>query len=68
MHIKRSSSQVRNMMVPSVVISLQIEDQPLYTNELPNTSIIPVECTYSSLETMLEGLNKIKEQLNTMGK
>lgn len=68
MHIKRSSSQVRNMMVPSVVISLHIEDQPLFTDDLPNTSIVPVECNYNSLETMLEGLNKIKEQLNTMGK
>lgn len=68
MHVKRSSSQVRNMLVPTVVLSLQIENQADSVNVLPDTSIVPVECNYAALGTILEGLNKIKEQLNTMGK
>ena len=56
------------MLVPTVVLSLQIEEQPTHVNELPTTTMIPVECNYGALETILEGLNKIKEQLNTMGK
>ena len=56
------------MMIPTVVLTLQIEDQPTSVNSMPSTSIIPVECNYNAIETILEGLNKIKEQLNTMGK
>ena len=68
MHIKRSSSQVRNMMVPTVVLSLQIEDQPRHVNTLPSTTVLPIELNHGAVDTILEGLNKIKEQLNSMGK
>ena len=55
-------------MIPTVVLSLQIEDQPTTVNCIPTTTMIPVECNYNAIETILEGLNKIKEQLNSMGK
>lgn len=68
LHIKRASSSVRNMMVPTVVLSLQVEDQPRHVGVMPSTTNIPLELNAGALDTVYEGLNKIKEQLNSMGK
>jgi hypothetical protein len=68
LHIKRSSSQVRNMVVPTVVLSLQIEDQSRRVGVMPGTTTVPLELNAGALDTIHEGLNKIKEQLNSMGK
>jgi len=56
------------MMVPTVVLSLLIEDQPRHVGHMPSTSVVPVELNQNALETIHEGLSKIKEQLNSMGK
>jgi len=68
LHIKRASSQVRNMMVPAVVLSLQVEDQPRRVGAMPGTTTIPLELSAGALDTLHEGMNKIKEQLQSMGK
>ena len=55
------------MHVPAVLVELQVEDQPSCTDEIPNVTKINFELSREALETMLDGLSKISDQLSAMG-
>ncbi len=60
------------MEVPSLLIRLNIEDEdcgPIIENVTcaPVARTVDVELSYEALETMLEGLGRIKDQLSAMG-
>lgn len=53
--------------IPSIQLSLTIEEEPKSTSLLPLISNdVSFEVTREALETMIEGLSKIREQLNSM--
>ncbi len=68
MRIKKSSSQVRNMAVPSAIFQLQVEDLPSHINQFPNVAVHHFECSKNTVEVLLDGLIKIKDQLGAVGK
>ncbi len=60
------------MEVPSLLMRLNIEDEdcgPTVGNatSVPVAQTVDVELSYEALETMLEGLGRIKDQLSAMG-
>jgi hypothetical protein len=47
-------------------MSLQVEDAPSSTNALPDTRQVQFELSREALETMIDGLGKIRDQLAAM--
>jgi hypothetical protein len=60
--------QVSRIQVPVAVVELEVEKERTSTSQpLASTEKIQFEVNKGSLETMLEGFRKIKDQLSTMG-
>lgn len=67
MHMKKSSTQVSKMDVPSILVEMEIE-KDCSRADMPNgTEKIAFELSSEALQTMLDGLGKIRDQLSTMG-
>jgi hypothetical protein len=47
-------------------MSLQVENLPETTNQLPTTQTVNFELSREALETMIDGLGKIRDQLKNM--
>ena len=54
------------MNVPSVLLELAVERQPTRTDEMPGTEKVAMELSRETLETLLDGLGKIRDQLSAM--
>lgn len=54
------------MQIPSVIMSLNIESAPVYTGGMSELETVDVEMSREALETMIDGLGKIRDQLNNM--
>ena len=54
------------MNIPSVTIELQVERQPMMVSQVPTIEKISMELSKGSLDTLLDGLGKIRDQLSTM--
>ena len=66
-HIEKSSSQVAQMQVPIALIEVEIETERTHVSDpIGITRKLNFEVNKESLETMLEGLGKIRDQLSTM--
>lgn len=59
--------QVASMQRPSVIVALNVEDQPTNENEMPSTRTVEFELSREALETVIDGLGKIRDQLSKMG-
>jgi COMM domain containing 9 len=59
--------QVVRMSIPSVLVELQVEQTPTRLDAPPQVEKIPFELSPSALETMLDGLGRIRDQLGAMG-
>eukprot|EP00598_Pedospumella_elongata_P009744 CAMPEP_0184998538 /NCGR_PEP_ID=MMETSP1098-20130426/62647_1 /TAXON_ID=89044 /ORGANISM="Spumella elongata, Strain CCAP 955/1" /LENGTH=195 /DNA_ID=CAMNT_0027525371 /DNA_START=36 /DNA_END=623 /DNA_ORIENTATION=- len=66
-HIQKASSEVASMQRPSIIVALNVEDQPTNINEMPNTRTVEFELSREALETVIDGLGKIRDQLSKMG-
>jgi len=58
-----ASSSVASMNVPSVLVRLKVQGQPENTATIPEVSNLDMELSKESLDTMLEGFAKIRDQL-----
>ena len=67
LHQQRASSQVASMSVPSVVVRMRVEAQPEAVGTQGPVQNVDFELSREALETMLDGLNKIRDQLGAMG-
>jgi hypothetical protein len=65
-NMKRASSEVGNMSVPSVLLQLEIEDQPDSLDQPHKTTKLDLELSKEKLEALLDGLNSIKDRLSHM--
>ena len=61
--IKSASDLIGQMSIPSVLVAMKVND-PL--NEKKPTQIVDFELSKESLTAMLEGLGKIRDQLNSV--
>lgn len=61
------SAQVSSMQRPNVLVALNVEDQPSSTLSMPATRTVEFEVSREALETVIDGLGKIRDQLSKMG-
>jgi len=64
--IKSASDQLARMSVPTVIVQLQVEEAPTTVGKELGTRNINFELTKDALEVMLEGLEQIKKQLDSI--
>ncbi len=60
-------AQISSMHAPSVIMALTVEDSPSRSDELPDCQTIDFELSREALETVIDGLGKIRDQLSLMG-
>jgi len=64
--VKRASDQITSMSIPTVLVQLQIEKQQQKITEPQGSDFINFELNKQTLQTMIDGLQQIKEQLVTL--
>ena len=55
--------QINVLNIPSVIVSLSIEDQETHMDSMPSTRPYQFELSKESLDTMIEGFGRIRDQL-----
>ncbi|RUS91300.1 hypothetical protein EGW08_000914 [Elysia chlorotica] len=60
---KTSSDSVARMSVPTCILNLQIEPRAVQVDATPQAETVNVELSKETLDTMLDGLGKIRDQL-----
>lgn len=66
LNFQRSSNEIADIQVPSILMSLTVENTTENTNVLPSTQTVQFELSREALETMIDGLGKIRDQLKNM--
>jgi COMM domain containing 9 len=67
LNIQKSSSEVTNLNIPSLLVELSIEPTPHSTEAPPSVEKVSFELSREALETVLDGLGRIRDQLGAMG-
>lgn len=62
-HRQAASSTVQQMNVPVILVRLKVEGKPQRLGVIPPVREVDFELSSEALETMLDGMNKIKDQL-----
>jgi len=63
--VKRASEMISNMSVPTVLVQLTVEQNPNRVGLESKLKTVNLELNKQTLETMLDGLKKIKDQLGS---
>ncbi|KAK1159901.1 COMM domain-containing protein 9-like [Acipenser oxyrinchus oxyrinchus] len=64
--IKTASDSVARMAVPTCLVQMKVQDDPCLCGPRPGVSTVTVELSKETLETMLDGLGRIRDQLSTV--
>jgi len=62
----KNASERGRMSVPTVLVQLRVEKSPTRVDEEKQYDNVTFELDRATLETMLEGLGRIRDQLNTI--
>lgn len=62
-HRQAASSAVKQMNVPVILVRLKVEGKAEQVGVIPPVREVDFELSSEALETMLDGMNRIKEQL-----
>ncbi|XP_060015374.1 COMM domain-containing protein 9 isoform X2 [Lagenorhynchus albirostris] len=64
--IKTSSDSISRMAVPTCLLQMKIREDPSLCGEQPSVSAVTVELSKETLDTMLDGLGRIRDQLSAV--
>ncbi|XP_067655740.1 COMM domain-containing protein 9-like [Haliotis asinina] len=64
--VKTSSDTVARMSVPTCILNMQVQDTATDVGIVPDVSSVNVELSKETLDTMLDGLSKIRDQLSSV--
>jgi len=64
--IKTSADTVTRMSVPTALVQMKIQDLPTSVNEMATLQSVTFEVTKDTIETMLDGMGKILEQMDSI--
>ncbi|KAK2141926.1 hypothetical protein LSH36_1015g00000 [Paralvinella palmiformis] len=64
--LKVSSDSLIRMAVPTCLLQLQVQANPSDVNQDPQTNVVNIEMSKDTLDTMLDGLGKIRDQLSSV--
>ncbi len=63
---KAASDELGAMASSSLLLALKIQDQPTQADTMPGVRDVHLELSAQELATMLDGLSKIKDQLESI--
>lgn len=63
---KTASNSLSKMTQPSALLNLKIREQPRRLKEMPSIKAVDFEMDTETLEVVLSGLHKIRDQLGSM--
>ncbi|CAH3162058.1 unnamed protein product [Porites lobata] len=66
--VKTSSNAIGRMSMPTCIMQLQVQENAKEQNAMPAVRRLNVELTKEKLDTMLDGLGKIRDQLSSVAK
>uniref|UniRef100_A0A8C5JZG7 COMM domain-containing protein n=1 Tax=Jaculus jaculus TaxID=51337 RepID=A0A8C5JZG7_JACJA len=64
--IKTSSDSISSMAVPTCLLQMKIQEDPSLCGDKPSISAVTVELSKETLDTMLDGLGCIRDQLSAV--
>uniref|UniRef100_A0A8C5K478 COMM domain-containing protein n=1 Tax=Jaculus jaculus TaxID=51337 RepID=A0A8C5K478_JACJA len=64
--IKTSSDSISRMAVPTCLLQMKIQEDPSLCGDKPSVSAVTVELSKETLDTMLDGLGRIRDQLSAV--
>ncbi|KAF0874934.1 COMD9 protein, partial [Crocuta crocuta] len=64
--IKTSSDSISRMAVPTCLLQMKIREDPSLCGDKPAVSAVTVELSKETLDTMLDGLGRIRDQLSAV--
>ena len=64
--VKTSSNLLTHMTVPTIIIGMKIQEKPTHIDYIPNTKDIQFELGKDGLQTTIDGLLKIRDQLSSI--
>ena len=64
--VKTSSDAITRMSMPTCLLQLKIQEDSCEENTLPELKCLNVELCKKTLDTMLDGLGKIRDQLSSV--
>jgi COMM domain containing 9 len=67
LNVQKSSSEVTHLNIPSLLLELSLEPTPQTTDGPSSVEKISFELSREALETVLDGLGRIRDQLGAMG-
>ena len=64
--IKAATEQVGRMAVPAVLVDLKTQQQPTVKGVVPGVETVSFELSKEALDTMVDGLGRIRDQLGSI--
>uniref|UniRef100_A0A4X1SJ16 COMM domain-containing protein n=1 Tax=Sus scrofa TaxID=9823 RepID=A0A4X1SJ16_PIG len=64
--IKTSSDSISRLAVPTCLLQMKIQEDPSLCGDKPSVSAVTVELSKETLDTMLDGLGRIRDQLSAV--
>uniref|UniRef100_A0A8C6R8Z4 COMM domain containing 9 n=1 Tax=Nannospalax galili TaxID=1026970 RepID=A0A8C6R8Z4_NANGA len=64
--IKTSSDSISRMAVPTCLLQMKIQEDPSLCGDKPSVSAVTMELSKETLDTMLDGLGRIRDQLSAV--
>ncbi|XP_008047084.1 COMM domain-containing protein 9-like isoform X3 [Carlito syrichta] len=64
--IKTASDSISRMAVPTCLLLMKIQEDPSPCGDKPSTSAVTMELSKETLDTMLDGLGRIRDQLSAV--
>ncbi|XP_069751919.1 COMM domain-containing protein 9 isoform X2 [Narcine bancroftii] len=64
--IKTSSDNINRMAVPTCLLQMKIQDDATVCRDKPTISTVSLELSKEKLDTMLDGLGRIRDQLSAV--
>ncbi|XP_061173319.1 COMM domain-containing protein 9-like [Saccostrea echinata] len=65
---KMASDSVSRMSVPTCIIQMKVQENQTEVGRVPEINNVNVELSKETLDTMLDGLSKIRDQLSSVAK
>uniref|UniRef100_A0A8C3YUL1 COMM domain containing 9 n=1 Tax=Catagonus wagneri TaxID=51154 RepID=A0A8C3YUL1_9CETA len=64
--VKTSSDSISRLAVPTCLLRMKIQEDPSLCGDKPSVSAVTVELSKETLDTMLDGLGRIRDQLSAV--
>ncbi|XP_036896415.1 COMM domain-containing protein 9 [Sturnira hondurensis] len=64
--IKTASDSISRMAVPTCLLQMKVQEDPSLCGDKPCVSAVTMELSKETLDTMLDGLGRIRDQLSAM--